>query len=102
MDSIAKMRYRLIMADGALNVKLSTFTASKLAEEAKAMGVTPEQLAAMVLDDKFFDYRDFTWINGDPRDDHAANHDLNETGRTWSDVRPEFLARMKQKLAEHR
>lgn len=102
MENRADLLYRQAMADGALNVKLSPFTASKLADEARVMGVTPEQLAAMVLDEKFFDHRDFTWVNGDPRNDHAANHDLNETGRLWSDVRPELLARIKRKLAERR
>lgn len=88
------------MADGALNLTLTDYTASKIAEKAAAMGMTPEDLAAMVLDARFFDYDDFTWINGDPRQDHAGNHDLNEVGRAWSELRPEFLARLKQKLAE--
>ncbi len=88
------------MADGALNLKLHAYTASKLAEKAKAMGIAPEDLAAMVLDDKFSDHDDVTWIGGDPRDDHADNHDLNETGRPWSEVRPELVARLQRKLAE--
>lgn len=80
------------MADGALNLKLSDYTSAKLSERAKAMGIAPEELAAMVLDDKFFEYDDFTWINGDPRDDDVANYDVNEPGRPWSEVRPEFVA----------
>lgn len=80
------------MADGALTLKLDDYTASKIAARAKAMGIPPEELAAMVLDARFFDYDDFTWIGGDPRDDDASRYDLNETGRPWSEVRPEFLA----------
>jgi len=80
------------MPDGALNITLSDYTASKLAEKAKAMGIAPEELAAMVLDDKFVDYDDFTWINGDPRDDNVSNYDVNEPGRPWDEVRPEFMA----------
>ena len=80
------------MADGALTLKLDDYTAAKIAARAKAMGIPPEELAAMVLDARFFDYDDFTWIGGDPRDDDASRYDLNETGRPWSEVRPEFLA----------
>ena len=80
------------MADGALTLKLDDYTAAKIAARAKAMGIPPEELAAMVLDARFFDYDDFTWIGGDPRDDDASRYDLNEIGRPWSEVRPEFLA----------
>jgi len=80
------------MPDAALNITLSDYTAAKLAEKAKAMGIAPEELAAMVLDDKFVDYDDFTWINGDPRDERVSSYDVNEPGRPWEEVRPEFLA----------
>ncbi|MBX3476613.1 MAG: hypothetical protein KF910_03320 [Brevundimonas sp.] len=80
------------MADGALTLTLDDYTAAKIEARAKAMGIPPEELAAMVLDARFFDYDDFTWINGDPRDDDPGRYDLNETGRPWSEVRPEFLA----------
>lgn len=80
------------MADGALTLKLDDYTAAKIAERAEAMGIAPEELAALVLDARFFDYDDFTWINGDPRDDDTAGHGLNEAGRPWGDVRPEFMA----------
>ena len=42
--------------------------------------------------DKFVDYDDFIWINGDPRDDDVSNYDVNEPGRPWDKVRPEFMA----------
>jgi hypothetical protein len=84
------------MADGALTLKLDAYTASKIAERAKAMGIPAEELAAMILDARFFDYDDFTWINGDPRADTA---DVDEEGaRDWSEVRPEFEAYIDAKL----
>lgn len=55
------------------------------------MGVEPEALAAMLLDDQLFSYDDFTWINGDPLEE-AVSEDLSEEGRPWSEVRPEFVA----------
>lgn len=79
------------MADGALNLNLPDYTVSKIAEKAKAMGIAPEDLAAMVLDARFFDYDDFTWINGDPRKPDAAPASL-EGARDWDEVRPEFMA----------
>ena len=38
------------MADGAFNVELSEYTASKLVEKAKTLGLAPEALAADILD----------------------------------------------------
>lgn len=75
-----------------MTLKLDDYTTAKIAARAKAMGIPPEDLAAMVLDARFFDYDDFTWINGDPRDDDAANYDLQEMGRPWDEVRPELMA----------
>lgn len=84
------------MADGSLNLTLDAYASARLAEKAKAMGITPEALAAALL------HRSL--VDDDPaavrRGDHISNHDLNEPGRPWSEVRPELLARMKQKLTE--
>lgn len=79
------------MADGALNLNLDDYISAKLAEKAKAMGISPEEFAIMVLGQQLFDYDDFTWINGDPRDSDPAPADL-EGARDWDEVRPEFLA----------
>jgi len=79
------------MPDDALTLKLDVYTTRKISERAKAMGVAPEELAALVLDARFFNYDDFTLINGDPREDDASAYDLQETGRPWSEVRPEFV-----------
>ena len=80
------------MADGDFNLKLDDYTSAKLAEKAKAIGMSPEELASLVLDQHFFDYDDFTWINGDPHDHDPEEGAAEETGRPWSEVRPEFLA----------
>ena len=67
------------------------------------MGITPEELATLELDSQFFDYDDFEWPEGgDPRSDNAANYDLNEPGRPWSEVRPEMVALLERKLAERK
>ena len=84
------------MAASALNLTLDDNLSAKLAEQAKAMGVTPETLAVDLLQQTLIDNEAFAARQGD----HIANHDLNEPGRAWSEVRPELLARMKQKLAE--
>ena len=87
---------------------LSDDTHRKLTEAARKAGVTPERMAEIVVE---------TWLladdilpappgvgeparawagatteDGDPHDDNAANYDLNEAGRPWSEVRPEFMA----------
>ena len=84
------------MADGALNLTLSDYTVAKLTKKAEALGVTPEVLAAMLLDQHLFDYDDFTWINGDPRDPMES---VSEEGaRDWSEVRPEMEAYLEAQL----
>lgn len=78
------------MADGALNLTLSDYTVAKLTKKAAALGVTPEVLAAMLLDQQLFDYDDFTWTNGDPRE---ALEPVDEAGaRDWDEIRPELEA----------
>ncbi len=65
----------------------------RFAGMARDRGVSQEVLAAEVLGNRLFDCEDFEWPeDGDPRDDSAANYDLNEVGRPWSEVRPEFMA----------
>jgi hypothetical protein len=84
------------MADGAVNLTLDDYLSAKLVEKAKAMGVAPETLAADLLRQTLAVEDGF----GGRHTDHVSNHDLNEEGRPWDEVRPELLARMKQKLAE--
>ena len=84
------------MADGALKLTLDDHTSARLADQATAMGITPETLAVDLLQKTLIDNEAFAARQGDS----ISNHDLNEEGRLWSDVRPELLARMKQKLAE--
>lgn len=74
---------------------------SRFAGMARDGGVPQEVLAAAVLDSRLFDYDDFEWPEGgDPREDNAANYDLNEVGRPWSEIRPEMEALLERKLAE--
>lgn len=80
------------MADGSLTLKLDDYTAAKISERARTMGMPAEALAAMVLDARFFDYYDFTWINGDPRDDQPSLDEVHKDGRPWSEVSSDFLA----------
>ncbi len=87
----------------ALDVALDALSAARITARAKMMGITPEELATIALDSRFFDYDDFEWPKGgDPRADNAANYDLNEVGRPWSEVRPEMVALLERKLAERK
>ena len=81
------------MADGALTVKLSPYTARKLAAAAKASGLPPERLAAMMLETEFFDRSDFEWANGNP-DDPLPPLNPNEPTYAWEDVKAEVRARL--------
>tara|TARA_R110000787_G_scaffold274232_1_gene382106 strand:+ start:206 stop:445 length:240 start_codon:yes stop_codon:yes gene_type:complete len=38
----------------------------------------------------------------DPPEDNAADYDLNETGRPWSEIRPEMEALLERKLTKSR
>lgn len=79
------------MADGTLNLTLDDYLSAKIAERAKALGVSPKDLATTLLDQQLFDYSDFIWINGDPGTDRTAQSDF-EGARDWDEIRPEFLA----------
>lgn len=86
-----------------LDVALDALCAARITTRAKMMGITPEDLATLELDSHFFDYDDFEWRDGgDPREDNAANYDLNEVGRPWSEVRPEMESLLERKLAERK
>ena len=89
------------MATFTLN--LDDDTLRKLTEAAQEAGVTPERMAEMMLETWLLPARPGVgepvraWAGepddgGDPREDSAANYDLNEVGRPWSEVRPEFMA----------
>lgn len=89
-------------------LKLDDDTLRKLIEAARKAGVTPERMAETMLETGLLAGNDLpappgvgepapVWAGGpnagdDPRDDNAANYDLNEVGRPWSEVRPEFMA----------
>lgn len=86
-----------------LNVALDALSAARIMARAKMMGITPEELATIALDSRFFDYDAFEWPEGgDPREDNASNYDLNEVGRPWSEVRPEMEAYLERKLTERK
>lgn len=85
------------MADGALTVTFADDTLAALAARAEALGMTPQALAALYVQEQLLD--SLRWVGDDPRKDHADNYDLNEIGRAWSEVRPELVTRMEQKLA---
>lgn len=89
------------MADGSLTIRLDDYAVKKLAEKAKATGLSPETIAEILIGNALFDYDDFEWPpGGDPREDHVGNYDLNEPGRPWSEVRPEMVALLQRKLAD--
>ena len=89
-------------------LKLDDNTHRKLTEAARKAGVTPERMAAMVVEawilaeddlptppgvgEPARAWADATQEGGDPFEDNAASYDLNEAGRPWSEVRPEFMA----------
>jgi hypothetical protein len=86
------------MADGALNLTLDDYASAKLAERAKALDMSPEQLAAILLGQQLFDYEDFTWSNGDPREP-APPAEPNEPTHELEDVLAEFSAELDRRLA---
>lgn len=76
------------MFDGALILTLDDDTAARLAERARELGLTSEQLAALILNARFFDYDTFSWIDDDADEVAPDGRRLNETGRSWSGVGP--------------
>lgn len=90
------------MAEGAVTVTFDEYTSSKLVEKAKAMGISPEELATIAVDSQFFDHDDFEWPDGgDPRT-VVAEPIVEEELRDWEDVRPELEAYLEEKLKARR
>lgn len=90
------------MADGAITVTFDAYTSAKLVEKAKAMGISPEELATLAVDNQVFDYDDFKWpTGGDPRT--VVSEPVVESElRDWQDVRPELEAYLEEKLKAQR
>lgn len=77
-----------------LTLNMSDETLLELTEAARLAGVTPERMAEKRLE---------AWAqtaDGSPGPDHAADYDLNEIGRPWSEVRPELEALLERKLQQ--
>lgn len=90
------------------SLKLDDETLRKLTEAARKAGVTPERMAEMVVEtwipadddlptppgvgEPVRAWAGATDVGGDPDEHNAANYDLNEDGRPWNEVRPEFIA----------
>lgn len=83
------------MTEVRITVKLDDSTARKIAEMAKVAGIAPERLAEMVLESHFFDYGDFEWVNGDPREP-LPPLDVSEPTYAWEDVKAEMLTRLER------
>jgi len=90
------------MADGTIILQLDDYAAEKLAAKAEALGISQAELASLLLDQQLFDYDDFIWINGDPRDEMPeATVEEIEGARDWAELRPEFEALLQEKLKAH-
>ena len=104
-----------------LTVSISDEALLKLTEAARLAGVTPERMAETRLeawprtdDDNpspnhapvGVSEPNHAWPRADddrdPPEDNAANYDLNEPGRPWSEVRPEMEALLERKLSKTR
>jgi len=86
------------MADGELTIRLTEYAKEKLAKRAADAGLTPEDIAAAVLEQQLLDYDDFEW----DVDQRAVEPDLeDEAGPTYSaeQVMGEFRRRMAARLA---
>lgn len=87
------------MADGSLTLKLDDYAAEKLAAKAETLGMSREELASLLLDQQLFDYDDFVWINGDPRDSMPpATEEALKGAADWIEIRPQFIAYLQEKL----
>ncbi|NBW09448.1 MAG: hypothetical protein EBR82_15640 [Caulobacteraceae bacterium] len=76
------------MADGALTITVGDQTLAELAARAEELGVPPDALVSMMLDE--WVAGDRVWIGDAPSD---LDDEVSEEGaRDWSEVRPEFVA----------
>ena len=79
------------MADG-FTLEIDADMAERIARKAEKSGMTREEAARFLLEQQLFDYDDYTWLNGDPRDPPEPV-DPNEPTIPWEELKADLIAR---------
>lgn len=87
------------MFDDAVNLTLSVRSASALAERAKAVGIAPEALAAIVLEQELAESGRWSWTEDDPLVTTSAIPADQEPVFELNDALAEFDAELEKRLA---
>lgn len=90
------------MADGSLTLTLTIdeSLAETLRAKAAEAGMAVEAYATHLLNQGSFDYEDYEWLNGDPRDPVDPGEADEESDRPWEEVKVELRERLARRLAE--
>ena len=87
------------MADG-FTLQIDDELARKIERAAAGAGMSREDFARLLLDQRVFDYDDYRWRGDDPRATPAVS--VHESPRPWSDVKGELAARLEDRLRQPR
>lgn len=79
------------MADG-FTLEINAELAERIDRKAAKTGMTREDAARWLLEQQLFDYDDYTWLNGDPREPQPLL-DPNEQTVAWEDVKARLRAK---------
>ncbi len=91
------------MADGAVSIELDDSLAARLKRAAKAAGMSEDAYARQVLEQRLFNYRDYSWPAGfdpDPAVDEAIAEQSLRDGDAleWSEVEDRLRTRLRDAL----
>jgi hypothetical protein len=88
------------MADGSITLNLDEALSEKLERRAAAVGMSQQEFAQQALERSLFDYDDYTWIGGDPRDRLIDEPEVDLADcKPWDEVKRDLMARLEARLA---
>ena len=85
------------MADGALTLTFADDALASLAERAQAVGLTPQALATLMIEEGLADA--WRWVGDDPRATQSNAPAADEVVYELNEVMDEFDAELERRLA---
>lgn len=94
------------MADGehklTMTLTLGDNAMRHLREGAEKLGVSLDEYASELIEQRLFDYDDYDWGDDDPRGWRADDFDPNERTYSLEEVMVKFRSELERRLADKR
>lgn len=90
------------MADGEHKLTLGDNALRHLREGAEKLGVSLDEYASELIEQRLFDYDDYDWGDDDPRDWRSDEVDPDEPTYSLEEAMASFNEALERRLAEKR